>query len=114
MLVTGHNLIRDLHSALLTHIEVGTGTDEETSEDTDLQTPISGTERAVDSATTTSQQLVKQGTTRSTEGVGNDIAETGWKVSSPELMHSRATYIAVSHTNEEDIVYETRWFYKSI
>ena len=114
MLTTGLNAIRDLHSTILSHIEVGTGTDSETAEDTDLQTPIADTEVAVDSSTTTSQQLVKQGTITSISASGEDVTEVGWKTSSPELMQSRITHTALSHTIAEDVIYETRWFYRSL
>jgi len=40
MLIEGDNLIRDLWSALNDAGEIGTGTNQETAQDTDLQTPI--------------------------------------------------------------------------
>ncbi len=114
MLTTGLNKTRDFHSGNLTHIEAGTGNDAETIEDTDLQTPITGTEKTVDSSTVTSQQLVKTGTIPSTVGGGNTITEIGWKTSSPEEMGSRITHKGISHTTGDNIIYETRWFYRSV
>jgi len=113
-LVGGLNKTRDLHSANITHIEIGTGTNKETQNDTDLQTPIASTETAIDSSTTTSQQLVKQGTIPSTSGAGNAVTEFIWKKDSTELAHSRITHTAINHTIGEDIIYETRWFYRGV
>jgi len=112
MLITGLNLIRDFHNTLITHIETGIGTNQETSEDSDLQTVSVGSEKTIDSSTTASQFLKKQGTITSVNAIGNDFTEVGWKEDSPEIFHSRITHTAQSHTNEEDIIYETRWFYK--
>tara|TARA_R100000501_G_C2602130_1_gene98911 strand:+ start:71 stop:418 length:348 start_codon:yes stop_codon:yes gene_type:complete len=112
MLTTGFNKIRDFHSTVMTHIEVGTGTNEETLDDTDLQTPVASSEVLVDSSTKTSQQVVKQGTLSSTVGVGSSVTELIWKKDSTELAHSRITHTAIAHTNAENIIYETRWFYR--
>lgn len=112
MTLNGLNAIRDFHSALLTHIEAGTGTTQETAEDTDLETPSTGSEKAIDSSTTADQFFKKQGTVTSVDAITNDFTEVGWKLNSPEQMQSRITHVAISHTNEEDIIYETRWFVK--
>ena len=112
ILLVGFNKIRDLHAALMTHIELGTGTTEATKEDTDLETVEASTETARDSATTTDQQVVLQATIPS--GVGNNvqIAELIWKKDSPELAHSRVTFEPVQKTSANDWVITTRFFYK--
>ena len=113
IITTGFTKFRNLWSAIITHIEVGTGTNQETAEDTDLQTVIAGSETAIDSSTLTSQQVVKQATIPSTRAVGESISEILWKKDSPEVAKSRITMTAIGHTNEEDIIYETRWFFRS-
>lgn len=112
LLVNGFNRTRDLHSVLITHHESGTGTNTETKEDTDIQTVISDTEILINPSTTTSQQLVKQGTLTSVSAVGETPTEMIWKRKTPELAASRIVFDGLAHTNEEDIIYETRWFYK--
>ena len=113
IIATGFTKMRDLWSTIITHIEAGTGTNQKTIVDTDLQTVIANTETAVDSATTTTQQLVKQATIPSTTAVGESISEIIWKKDSPEVAKSRVTHTAISHTAAEDIIYETRWFFRS-
>jgi len=112
MLINGLNAIRDLHSALITHIEAGTGTNQETAEDTDLQTVAVGSEKPIDSSTTTSQQLKKQGTITSVDAISNTFSEIGWKIDSPEVFQSRITFTGQAHTNEENIICSTKWFFK--
>ena len=110
MIVTGLNKVRDFHSAKITHAEFGTGTTSETQEDTDLETPITSTEVAIDSTVATSQMFVKTATLTSADGINNDVTEMIWKVDSPELALSRITHPLINHTSSDDIIYETRWF----
>lgn len=111
MTLNGLNKCRDLHSALITHIEVGTGTTKETKEDTDLQTAVDS-ETAIDSSTTTDQMLVKQATIPTTKANDIQVSELIWKLNSPELAHSRVTFEPISKTNTQTWIITTRWFYK--
>lgn len=111
MTLVGLNKIRDLHAALMTHIELGTGTTQETKEDTDLETPISS-ETARDSATITDQQVVLQATIPSGTANNVQISELIWKKDSLELAHSRVTFEPVQKTSANDWIITTRFFYK--
>ncbi len=111
MLVNGLNEIRDLLATLITSGEIGTGTTTETKEDTDLETPLASTETTNNTAVTTSQQLVEKVEFLSTGGTGA-ITEMIWKDDSPEKAISRLTHASHTKTNEHDLIYETRWFFK--
>lgn len=112
MILTGLNKVRDIHTALLTHIELGTGTTQETAEDTDLEAINAGSETARDSATTTDQQVVILATIPTTKGNNTQITELIWKKNSPELAHSRVTFEPIQKTDTQTWTIKTRWFYK--
>lgn len=112
MTLVGLNKIRDLHTVLMTHIELGTGTTQETKDDIDLETVEAGTETARDSATTTSQQVVLQATIASGTANNVQISELIWKKNSPELAHSRVTFEPIQKTSANDWTITTRFFYK--
>jgi hypothetical protein len=112
MIVNGLNRIRDLLSTLITDIEAGTGTNQETAEDIDLQTPITGTELDIESTTNTTQQFVDKAIITTADGTGETITEVIWKTASPEKAISRITHDGIAHDAESDLIYETRWFVK--
>lgn len=113
MLINGLNAIRDLWDTLNDAGELGIGTNQETGEDTDLQTVISGSESTEITSTTTSQQLKKEVVFLSSSAGGQSVTEMIWKTQSPELAGSRIVFpTAMTWDATANLIIETRWFFK--
>jgi len=112
MLVEGDNVIRGLWSALNDAAELGTGDTQETAQDSDLQTPISGSEVTSLTNTTEDQYLKKQAVFPGTSSGDESVTEMIWKKSSPEKAGSRITFKASTWQATGDLKISTRWYFK--
>lgn len=112
MLIEGDNVIRDLWSSLNNAAEIGTGTNQETAQDSDLQTPISGSEVTSLTNTTADQFLKKEVAFPGTNSSSESVTEMIWKTSSPEKAGSRITFPAITWSNTGDLKVSTRWYIK--
>ena len=113
MLVNGLNRIRTLWNTLLTAAELGTGTTQETAEDTDIQTVAASSETTNLIATTSIDQFLKVNARfYGTSAASQSITEMIWKTQSPELAASRVTFTAATWNTSSDLVIETRWFWR--
>ena len=112
MLIEGDNVIRDLWSSLNDAAEIGTGTNQETAQDSDLQIPIVGSEVTTVTDTTADQFLKKEVTFLGTNSSNESVTEMIWKKSSPEKASSRITFPAITWTIASDIKISTRWYIK--
>lgn len=110
MLIEGLGKIRDFWSSLHTAGEAGTGTTQETGQDTDLQTPITGSESTSITTVTADQFLKKTVRFVGTSGGGESVTEMIWKTQSPELAGSRITFTAMTYTTTADLTSQTRWY----
>ena len=112
MLVEGLNRIRDLWGELLNAAELGTGTNQETADDTDLQTVVSGSETTNITTTTANQFIKKEALFPGTNSGGESVSEMIWKTQSPELASSGVTMTASTWSTTSNTFIETRWFVK--
>jgi len=113
MLVNGINAIRDLWDTLHDAGEVGTGTTQETSQDTDLQTVITGSESTTVTSTLTDQMLKKDVRLLGVNSGSEEVTEMIWKTQSPEKAGSRVVFPTSQTFNDtSDLVVETRWFWR--
>jgi len=109
IVLSGLNRVKDLASTEIDYGEVGTGTTLEQRDDTDLESPVVGTEKAL-TTTTTSKQFEKTYTLLPTEGNGNTITELGLKHQTPETLYSRITFTGFTKTLGDQFQFKTKWF----
>lgn len=112
MLIEGLNLIRDFWDTLNDAAEVGTGTTQETAQDTDLETPIAGSESTETTSTKVNQSLLKEVNFPGTSAGGESVTEMIWKDASPEKAGSRVTFSAVTWQTDRDIIVDTEWVWR--
>jgi len=113
MLVKGLNLIRDFWSTLNDAAELGTGTTQETAEDTDLETVVAGSESTTITTNNTPDQfLTKAARFPGTSAGGQSVAEIIWKTQSPEKAGSRITFPATIWNTTSEINITTRYYFK--
>lgn len=110
MLVEGLNVIRDLYSDGITQATIGTGTNQETSQDTTLQTSLSITATSI-TATTTDQYVELAARFPSTSAGGESVTEILWQASDGTGI-SRVTFAAVTYSTSSDLIITTRWYVK--
>lgn len=110
MIIEGLNLIRDFWDTLHDAGEVGTGTTQETGQDTDLETPVSGSESTTVSTTKVNQFIKKEVRILGVGGGNEAVTEMIWKTQSPEKAGSRITFPAITYDSTSDIRIETRWY----
>lgn len=112
MLIEGDNLIRDFWDTLHDGAELGTGSTPETNNDTDLETPVSGSE-IIDITTTTADQfLLKDANFHGTAAGDESVTEMIWKTISPEKAGSRITIPTITWEADRDLHIKTRWYFK--
>jgi len=111
MIIEGLNLIRDFWSGLNDEAKIGTGTNQETAQDTDLQTAISGSE-STDITNTTEDQFIKKEVIFPSTSAGDEsVTEMIWKNSSSDTAGSRNVFSAATWESDSDLKIETRWFF---
>lgn len=112
MLIEGLNLVRDFWNTLHDAGELGTGTTQETGQDTDLETPIAGSESTTITNTTADQLLKKEIKFLGVNGTGDSATEMIWKTQSPEKAGSRVTFPAQTYDTTSDFKITTRWYFR--
>ena len=112
MLVEGLNLIRDEWNTLHDAVEAGTGTTQETGQDTDLEVVAANSESTDITSTTADQFVKKEGRISGVFAAGQTITEVIWKTKSPELAGSRITIPALTWNTSSDIVITSRWHFR--
>lgn len=112
MLVVGLNLIRDFWNTLHDAAELGTGTTSETASDTDLETPIAGSESTSVTTTTANQFMTKEVTFLGSSAGSESVTELIWKTQSPEKAGSRITFAAQTWQTDRDLIVTSRWYFK--
>lgn len=111
MLIEGLNLIRDLWSALNDKNELGTGTTQETAQDTGLESSSGDTSTTI--ITTTADQYVKKQACYYAYGAsGSTVTELVWKTASNEVESSRVTFDGVVFNTDTMIYPRTRWYFR--
>lgn len=112
MTVAGLNIIRNLWSALIDAGELGTGSTQETKDDTDLEAGIAVSETVRIETTTVDQFLKKEATFVGTSASSEALREMIWKKQSTDKAASRVTFPEVAWQTDRDTIIETRWFFR--
>lgn len=110
MLIQGLNRIITLFSNLMDAGEIGTGTTGETATDTDLETPISGSETTDVTTTINDQFMKKEARFYGVNSSSESVTEVIFKTESPEKAISHITFPAVTWNDTSDIIITTRWY----
>lgn len=101
LLNNGKNRIRDLVATDISTGEVGTGSTAVDVTDTDLETPVSGTQNTA-STTTSSKQIMVDYTLPATEGNGSDVTEFGVWTNSDATLLSRFVFSSITKSSVEE------------
>lgn len=112
MLIQGLNKVRDFWNTINDTGELGTGTTQETAQDTDLQTAVSTSETTTLTNTTADQFIKKEARFFGVNALSESMTEAIWKTQSPEKAGSRVTFPAITFNTTSDILIETRWHFK--
>ena len=97
----GKNRVRDLLNADFSTGEVGTGTTPVLFSDTDLETPVAGTQNVVSTAVT-DKQITVDYILPATEGNGSDVSEFGMWVNSDGALLSRYVFSGLTKESTEE------------
>lgn len=113
MLNQGLNIPRDVWNNLHDDAALGTGTTQETAQDTGLESPIS-TSDALSVSTTAShaQFLVKAARFSGVSTTSDSVTEMVWKTDSNDQEGSRITFPSIVKNTTSDLVIETRWYWR--
>lgn len=112
MLRTGLNKVRDFWDVLNDAIEAGTGTTQETAQDTDLQTPVGGTEFTANTSSTNHQAVLKEAQIAGAKADGSSqLSEFIWKTASPEKAGSRIVTKPVTWSTSYDTIVDTEYVF---
>ena len=112
LLVQGLNKVRDFWNTLHDAAELGTGTTQETADDTDLLTVVAGSETTTLTATTANQFLSIVVDFPGTSAGGQSLTEMIWKTQSPEKAGSRITFPSTTWLTTGDLEVTTRWHFR--
>lgn len=113
MLIEGLNQIRTFFDTLMDAAELGTGTTTETSDDTDLETPIAGSETTnITTSVSTDQFMTKQAILYGVNAGGESATEVIFKTQSPEKAITRVTFPAQTYNTSSDLDITSRWYFR--